>query len=242
MAATARRQRPANSPNLREKGGNSGRHAASARVGSGSPPSGGVCSSQIGVVASSCKRVLSPHMLRVLCLLFVLSNAIAFAPTPARLARPHLAPTPQTARIRPRIEGTRMRVEGGHACGLRQRLQLAMIVVVSPMICYPAVAVASPVASEQRREAVIGIIEVAAPLAVAVGLCVPTTEPPGPSQSSARSSRRRSPGETLQPAAAVDREILYMESAQKWRHVEKYVWCGWGDTLRHVSLHVSQLN
>ena len=150
------------------------------------------------VVASSCERVLSPHMLRVLCLLFVLSNAIAFAPTPARLARPHLAPTPQTARIRPRIEGTRMRVEGGHACGLRQRLQLAMIVVVSPMICYPAVAVASPVASEQRREAVIGIIEVAAPLAVAVGLCVPTTEPPGPSQSSARSSRRQSPGEALQ--------------------------------------------
>ena len=73
-----------------------------------------------------------------------------------------------------------------------------MIVVVSPMICYPAVAVASPVASEQRREAVIGIIEVAAPLAVAVGLCVPTTEPPGPSQSSARSSRRQSPGEALQ--------------------------------------------
>merc|ERR1712166_1384947 len=38
------------------------------------------------------------------------------------------------------------------------------------------------------------------------------------------------------------REILYMESVQKWRHLEKYVWRGWGDTLRHISLHVSQLN
>lgn len=93
-----------------------------------------------------------------------------------------------------------MRVEGGHVCGLRSSataLAAAMLVAVSPMICYPAVAVAAPVATEQRRVAVIGIIGVASPLGVAINTYA-RTEPPGPSQSSARSSRRQSPGETLQ--------------------------------------------
>ena len=177
-------------------------------------------------------------MLRVLCLLFVLSNsAIAFTPTPAQLVRPHLAPT---SGMRPRIEVTRMRVEGGHVCGLRSSataLAAAMLVAVSPMICYPAVAVAAPVATEQRRVAVIGIIGVASPLGVAINTYA-RTEPPGPSQSSARSSRRRSPGETLQQ---------WIGSYCTWKafksaHVEKYVWRGWCDTFRHVSLNVSELN
>ena len=65
----------------------------------------------------ACERVLSPHMLRVLCLLFVLSNsAIAFTPAPPRLIRPqpHLAPTWKTARMRPRIEGGRTRRVTSH--------------------------------------------------------------------------------------------------------------------------------
>ena len=50
------------------------------------------------------------------------------------------------------------------------------------------------------------------------------------------------PAITRRNAAAVDRELLHMESVQKWKHVKKYVWRGWCDTLRHVSLNVSELN
>ena len=100
------------------------------------------------------------HMLRTLVLLFVLASATAFTPTPPRLVRPHLAahkPNAQAARPCPRVEGARMHVEGGHAGSVRSSaaaLAAAILVVISPM-ARPAVAIAAPVATEQRQEAVL---------------------------------------------------------------------------------------
>ena len=101
------------------------------------------------------------HMLRAPVLLVVLANsAIAFTPTSPRLFRPHLAahkPKAQAARPCPRVEGARMHVEGGHVGRLRSSaaaLAAAMLVVISPM-GRPAVAIAAPVATEQRQEAVL---------------------------------------------------------------------------------------
>ena len=99
-------------------------------------------------------------MLRTLVLLFVLASATAFTPTSPRLVRPHLAahkPNAQAARPCPRVEGARMHVEGGHAGSVRSSaaaLAAAILVVISPM-ARPAVAIAAPVATEQRQEAVL---------------------------------------------------------------------------------------
>ena len=100
-------------------------------------------------------------MLRAPVLLVVLANsATAFIPTSPRLVRPHLAahkPNAQAARPCPRVEGARMHVEGGHAGSVRSSaaaLAAAMLVVISPM-ARPAVAIAAPVATEQRQEAVL---------------------------------------------------------------------------------------